>query len=334
MKPLLTIIVISHNQRDVLHRCIESIFAQETTFSIEVIVSDDHSTDGTREMLANEYAGRVMAVYCNSDECHPNYTLERAGYNRLNGLKYATGKYLIHLDGDDYYVGSDCFEKMVKTLDSHPECTLCCQNYKWVEAGTDDALVQPFSKSNLFEQEAIITGEQYVWNIGFIHNSAVCMRRGETANLQYLSPNTYDDADITFRYMRAGKIALINKADFVYVQYKNSSCSTMTRQEKDFIFPNGVSSIQLNIHLANVLLRKNVGIIKSQSKQIVMGSYLPERMVDYFKNFRMFLFNALTYRNQPLVRLRYCAILITCILICKGKIQFNWMYKLLYNLVV
>lgn len=330
----LSVIIISHNQRDVLRRCIKSVLAQNTTFPVEVIVSDDRSTDGTREMIESEFHNRVIYTTCNSDECHPNYILERAGYNRLNGLKYATGKYLIHVDGDDFFLGTGCFEEMVQTLESHPECTLCCQNFRWVDDGVDPLSVSPFCKSPLFEQSRIISGDEYVMEIGFVHNSAVCARRAESANLANLSPNTYDDADITFRYMGTGKIALINRADFVYVQYSKSSCSTVSDLEKTFIFPNGVTSIQLNPFVSMALLKVNISPITSISWKVISNEDLPAKMVNYFANFRMFLYSALSTRNNLSVKFRYISIFITCILIRKGKMHFEWMYKLLYKLVV
>ena len=51
---ILSIIVISHNQKKELQRCVESILAQQIPFAYELILSDDRSQDGTFE-LAQEY---------------------------------------------------------------------------------------------------------------------------------------------------------------------------------------------------------------------------------------------------------------------------------------
>ena len=44
---LLSIVVISHNQREQLKRCIDSILAQKIPFEYEVLISDDASNDGS-----------------------------------------------------------------------------------------------------------------------------------------------------------------------------------------------------------------------------------------------------------------------------------------------
>ena len=54
-KPLVSVCVITYNQADYIGECIESILAQETTFPFEIIIGEDNSTDGTRE-LCKKYA--------------------------------------------------------------------------------------------------------------------------------------------------------------------------------------------------------------------------------------------------------------------------------------
>jgi len=49
--PDLSVVVNTYNRRDELRSCIDSLLAQETSASFEIIVVDDASTDGTAEML-------------------------------------------------------------------------------------------------------------------------------------------------------------------------------------------------------------------------------------------------------------------------------------------
>ena len=60
MNPLLSIIIISHEQREELRRCLDSILAMQLPFLHEIIVSDDRSTDGTRGML-KEYSNERVS---------------------------------------------------------------------------------------------------------------------------------------------------------------------------------------------------------------------------------------------------------------------------------
>ena len=103
---ILSIIVISHNQKDQLQRCVESILAQSIPFKHEIIISDDNSNDGTWE-LAMEYSSKyeeIIAYQCNTSDYNPINNSARSGWNRCNGYQHATGKYIAHIDGDDFYI--------------------------------------------------------------------------------------------------------------------------------------------------------------------------------------------------------------------------------------
>jgi len=93
--PLLSIIMTTYNQEVLAIRALDSIPRRD---DIEVIISDDCSTDGT---WAN------ILRYCNT---HPELNI-RAYRNKKNlscyingnkALGYATGEYIHSLDNDDY----------------------------------------------------------------------------------------------------------------------------------------------------------------------------------------------------------------------------------------
>ena len=59
--PLVSVIVITYNQEDVLHKALASILMQETTFSYEIIVGEDCSTDNSKKILA-EYESKESKI--------------------------------------------------------------------------------------------------------------------------------------------------------------------------------------------------------------------------------------------------------------------------------
>lgn len=89
-----SVIVPTHNRREKCKRAIESILAQDTSASIEIIVVDDASEDGTSESLAELYGNRIIRL--RTDVRHP-------GIARNVGAKHATGHYLAFLDSDDVW---------------------------------------------------------------------------------------------------------------------------------------------------------------------------------------------------------------------------------------
>lgn len=330
----LSVVVISHNQKEVLKRCLDSILAQKTNFSVEVIVSDDRSADGTREMLLNEYKGKLTSVFFDSDTIDTTFTLERAAYNRINGLKYATGKYLIHTDGDDFFTSTDIFQLMVDKLEAHPECNLCCQNYCIVPEDNINTLHSPFNKSKHFELESVLTAEKFLTEVGPVVNACICARRTNLVHVTELDGKLYDDNDITMRYLGNSSVVLVNRCDFVYVQYKKSSCSSITDAEKLFLF-NGIPQIQLAPDLAVVMLKMNIDAIRNISKYVVLKKHIPERIVRYFGSFDVFLLSSLSNNMSFSNRWKYFRIFLLSILLLYLRINAkSFLYRRLCKLAV
>lgn len=89
----LSIIIISFNTKDLLDRCLASVFrslqASELTF--EVLVVDNGSTDGSRDILSNKYT-RVIKMFNN----------DNLGFGNANNqaIKKARGRQILLLNSD------------------------------------------------------------------------------------------------------------------------------------------------------------------------------------------------------------------------------------------
>lgn len=330
----LSVIIICHNQKDVLKRCIDSVLQQKTSFSTEIIVSDDNSTDGTREMLLNDYRDVVISTFCNSDDCSPSFTLERSGYNRLNGLKLARGKYLIHTDGDDFFTSTDLFQEMVDTLEDHPECNLCCQNYCVVDSENVDVPHDPKNKHHLLFQNHIIPVQMFFGNVSTIVNACYCMRRGDNFNAHNLWGGTYDDKYITARYIGNGDIAILNRCDFVYVQYGHSSCATMNTKDKDVIFHVAIGIAELAPSIAGAMLKKYTGSFLRVAKQMVLKRKISDEVQKYCSRFEGFLFGNLTNKFNMINWMRYAAICLVCLFMIIFHLRIKPLRRLLYRLAI
>ena len=92
--PKISIIVPVYNVAPYLRQCLDSLVGQ-TYRNIEIICIDDGSTDGSGEML-NQYA--------ESDARISVFHIENAGVSsaRNKAILYASGKYVMYVDGDDW----------------------------------------------------------------------------------------------------------------------------------------------------------------------------------------------------------------------------------------
>ncbi len=102
--PLVTVNILSFNRKDELRFTLTKVFEQDYK-NIEVIVVDNASSDGTREMVKSEFPNVVLI------ELEKNIGI--AGWNR--GFEIAKGEYVLVLD-DDSYPEKDAIDAGVKTI--------------------------------------------------------------------------------------------------------------------------------------------------------------------------------------------------------------------------
>lgn len=120
--PLLSVIVVTHNHGAFIQECLDSVLSQQTSFPFEVLVGEDGSTDGTREIVA-AYASRHPEVL-RAFHRERNLGL-RDNWQGL--LDAAQGPFLAHLDGDDLWRPGK-LQRTVDVLLANPELAMVFHN--------------------------------------------------------------------------------------------------------------------------------------------------------------------------------------------------------------
>lgn len=95
-KGLVSIIMPTYNRKSIIGDAIDSCLSQ-TYQNIEIIVCDDHSTDGTKEYIVERMREDARIRYCMNPEGKKG-----ANAARNTAIKIAEGEYLVFLDTDDY----------------------------------------------------------------------------------------------------------------------------------------------------------------------------------------------------------------------------------------
>lgn len=241
---ILSIIVISHNQKDELGRCVESILAQSIPFPYELILSDDRSNDGTFA-LAQEYAQKyphiIQAIQCNSDECNPANNSQRSGWNRCNGYKLVSGKYIAHVDADDYFrAGSKVYQHQVELLEQHTECSLCMQNVWILQEGSSLETGRSWFVPDKMQEGAILTAKEFISNDYFILNQAFVARRNPTIDPVALYGKRYVDSVITYHHLQFGSVICTDSCDYVYMKHCGAVTTSLNETDRVVLWCLGI----------------------------------------------------------------------------------------------
>ena len=66
-KPLITVIIPTHNRAQMLCKCVDSVLKQDYE-NVEILVIDDFSTDNTQEVIADRYKEEHRVRYIRNDK--------------------------------------------------------------------------------------------------------------------------------------------------------------------------------------------------------------------------------------------------------------------------
>ncbi len=112
--PKVSILMVTYNHVNFIAQAIEGVLTQETDFEYELVIGEDCSTDGTRE-IAKSYAEKFpnqIRVLFNEK----NLGMQK---NFLKVLDACRGEYIAFLEGDDYWKNSLKLQKQIDFLDRH-----------------------------------------------------------------------------------------------------------------------------------------------------------------------------------------------------------------------
>lgn len=110
----ISIVLITWQMRDLLQKCLETIYKFTEGLNFEVIVVDNYSQDGTLEMIESEYPQVKLLK---------NVINKGVAPARNQGIKVSKGKYILILDADMEVV-ENSFKMLYDFLDKNPDCGL------------------------------------------------------------------------------------------------------------------------------------------------------------------------------------------------------------------
>ena len=129
--PLVSICVPTFQHASFISECLDSILSQETSFPIEILVGEDQSSDGTREICvayADKHPDKIRLFLNDRDEVIFIDGRPTGRVNFLNLFAESRGKFTALCEGDDYWTDKTKLERQVEILRTIQECSLVFHN--------------------------------------------------------------------------------------------------------------------------------------------------------------------------------------------------------------
>jgi glycosyltransferase involved in cell wall biosynthesis len=152
--------MVTYNQERYIAQAINSVLEQRTTFPIELVIGEDCSTDGTREIVEQFAVAHPHIIRARLAEQNQGVKT-----NFVGALNQACGEYVVILEGDDYFTDPLKLQRQVEALDARPDWAICFHPaHCCYEGGLEGPAVTPVgwdrgeaSIVDLFEQNFIPT---------------------------------------------------------------------------------------------------------------------------------------------------------------------------------
>lgn len=227
----ISVIIPTFNRAGYLSEAIESALAQDYD-SLEVIVSDNASTDSTNK-LVKEYIDDLRFKYFKNEK-----NLGMVANWRKALYEYADGDFFIILSDDDYFIDKNYISKAVELIESDPEIVLALSNgYIFYEdLNKKIELKLPF--------DSVESGKKVFLNRGKIKPQAfilcnVLFDRKLALKLNAFS-NPYNiscDSELFLKMCLYGKVGVIKDFSSVY-KIHSSNLIESTKTDINFIVNN------------------------------------------------------------------------------------------------
>lgn len=171
--PLVSICCVVYNHSKFLHEALESFLSQITDFGIEVLISDDASTDGSQEIIKSyqeRYPKIIKPIFqsCNqfSHGIRPNIEFN---------LPRVCGEYIAFCDGDDFWSDPHKLQNQVDFLRLNREFSACAHNTAVMDSERElnGNIVNSLRKDS-FDVDDFTRGEVY------FHSSSLLFRNDES----------------------------------------------------------------------------------------------------------------------------------------------------------
>jgi glycosyltransferase involved in cell wall biosynthesis len=139
-EPAVSVVLRTFDHAPFIAGAIESVLIQRAPFPFELVIGEDCSVDGTREIVrsyADRYPETIRAVLPEGNVGHGEI-LRRA-------LEETRGDLVAYLDGDDYWTSPAKLLRQVEYLERNPECASCFHDVSLVYdvAGMPSGAVSP-----------------------------------------------------------------------------------------------------------------------------------------------------------------------------------------------
>jgi glycosyltransferase involved in cell wall biosynthesis len=220
----ISVLIVTYNHARFVRQALDSVLTQRLPEPLEILISEDCSTDGTRGIV-QEYADRyphLVSLLLSERNLGSNEVVAR-------GFRAARGRYIALLDGDDYWTDDDKLQAQIEFLDTRTDITICFHNVQVVNERS-----QGIGRLWNGPDQPEVSGLHELLRGNFIATSSVVYRRAAVAEIPawYAGFFPVTDWPLHVLYAREGRIGYLDRTLGCYRLHSGGLFSTLAEREK------------------------------------------------------------------------------------------------------
>lgn len=193
--PDISIIILNHNNMNVVFRCVESLLAFNKRYGCEIIVVDNDSSDGSYEKLQNKYEGRIILLKNRKNGCSSGRNL---------GARVARGEYLFFLDSDQWIVSETYLDTALEIINAQYRVGAVGWNAGWFTPGKYTGPIVDYLPNRGISDPSVL----YRTDVAYLATSGMLMKKQLFDAVdgfdEYYDPTCFEDTDISLKIKHAG----------------------------------------------------------------------------------------------------------------------------------
>lgn len=233
IQPFVSVCVTTYQQALYIRDCLEGILMQKTEFPYEVIVGEDGSTDGTREICkayAEKHTDKIRLFLRDRNISHCKLESGAVRFNGIFTRMTARGKYTAICEGDDYWIDPNKLNKQIDYLEKNEYCSVCFHNAFIIDEGSANRV----GSFNIPDNTRIFTTRE-LFNNWFVPTASIVYRTDALPSKYsewYLRAHNGDLA-LLFLLSKQGNLGVIPGYLSVYRHNAVNSLSLTVKENSD-----------------------------------------------------------------------------------------------------
>ena len=211
MSIIVSVSCITYNHAPYIRACLDGFLMQKTSFVFEILIHDDCSTDGTREII-EEYSKKYPDIIFPIFQTENQYSKGVRGMMARFNFPRSRGKYIALCEGDDYWSDPYKLQRQVDFLEANTDFSICFHNMKILNESNPSAIEFTNSK----DQESVSSILDLASKGNFMFTASVVFKKPKDGFPNWLTDLPIGDYAIHLFNAQFGKIKFLDQVMGVY----------------------------------------------------------------------------------------------------------------------